>query len=279
MNNRIFIATITMLFAGAAQAALVWQPAPPQQASQANSSAHAGHGRRGGQVFVLHGGVRDATRAEAELWLPTRVRRPLLMDNGTVSVQSTGLNSYHMLFAKNREGTSEEVAMRYLPLRGKPVEVSPAVLVDAPKSTLDITPAPLTREHQRYQSLKQANFIVRFRGTPLALHPVLLTTSNGSEITAMTDEQGRISLELPDDFSDVESGRSNNNPADFSVYAELKNGDDHYHTTLSAPYFVSPSHWQSFSGGLAAMFAGVVSGFVVLQRSRKNGDEEQAGEA
>ena len=281
MSNRLFIATITMLFAGVAQAALVWQPAPPEKTPKTSSGSHAGHGGHGGgKSFVLHGALGGDTHAEAELWLPTRVRRPLhLMDNGTVSVQGTGLNSYHMLFAKRREGASEEVAMRYLSLRGKPAEASPADLVEAPKAALDITPAPLTREHQRYQSLKPANFIVRFRGTPLALHPVLMTTSNGSEIVATTDEQGRISLELPDDFSDVQAGRSNNRPADFVVSAELKDGGERYHTTVSAPYYVSPSHWQSFSGGLAALLAGMVSGFVVLQRSRKNGGEERAGEA
>lgn len=278
MNKKVFIVTGCLLFSGTSQAALVWQPVPPENTPQASSSAHTGHG--GGKAFMLRGGVSDGARAEMELWLPTRVRRPLhLNDRGRVAIKGTGLDGYHMMSAKRRDGGSEEVAMRYLSLRGKPAGVSPADLVDAPKATLDITPAPLTREHQRYLGLKPANFIVRFRGTPLVLHPVFLTTSNGSEITATTDEWGRVSLELPDDFSDVYAGRSNNRPADFVVSTELKDGGEHYHTTLSAPYYVSPSHWQSFGGGLAAMFAGVVSGFVVLQRSRKKRGEEHAGGA
>lgn len=281
MNNKIVFVPLLVLFACSAQAELVWQPAPPQKAPSATAGAHAAHGGdHGGTIFVLHGGVTGDMRADAELLLPTRVRRPLSLNaNGRVSVKGTGVNGYHMLFAKKELGASEEVAMRYLSLRGKPAEVSPSLLVNAPKATLDITPAPLTREHQRYLSMKPASFLVRYNGAPLAQHPVLLTTTNGSAIRAVTDKHGRVTLELPDDFTDVEPGRSNNRPQDFVLSTALQVDGRHYHTTVSAPYYVSPSHWQSFTGGLLAMFAGAISGLVVLQRSRNHSGENTAGEA
>lgn len=281
MNSKIVVALIPVLFSCSAHAALVWQPAQQEKKPPATEGAHAGHGGGGGgKAFVLRDGVSDIARAETELWLPTRVRRPLsLSDSGKVIVNGTGLDSYHMLFARKQHGTSEEVAMRYLSMRGKPAGVSPSELVDPPKTMLDISPAPLTREHQRYLSTEPANFIIRYNGEPLARHPVSLDTTNGSAISAVTDESGRVTLELPDDFNEVRTGRGNNRPADFSIATTLQVDGRHYHTTLSAPYYVSPSHWQSFSGGLLAMFAGVMTGFVVLQRHRKAGEKEKAGEA
>jgi hypothetical protein len=280
MIKRSF-ALLAALFACTAQASLVWQPAPAKPNAQETAGGHGGHGGgRAGKAFVLQGGRNGELPAEAELWLPTQVRRPLPLNGaGQVAVSGTGLNSYHLLYAKRQDGEREEVAMRYLYMQGKPVEVSPSELVNAPKAALEITPAPLTREHQRYLSLKPANFILRYRGEPLAQHPVLLTTSNGSELQGSTDSRGRITLYLPDDFSEVEPGRRNNRPAEFVVATGLEVDGRRYHTTLSAPYFVSPHHWQSFTGGLLAMCAGVISGLVVLRRSRKGNEAHKAEEA
>lgn len=280
MNNRFVFAALLSLTVGNAYA-LVWQSAPPENKGQPAAQTHAGHGgRAGGKVFLLHDATGEEGDTEAELWLPTRVRRPLTVNAaGQVSVRGTGINSYHMLYAKKQTGEHEEVAMRYLYLQGKPAGVSPSELVNAHKAALDITPAPLTREHQRYLGRNPARFIVTYKAKPLPFHPVILTTTNGSELGGITDESGYIRFELPDDFSDVEAGRRNNPPADFVVSTSIKTDGRHYHTTVSAPYYVSPSHWQSFEGGLIAMFAGVVTGLVVLQRSSKSGKEAMKGVA
>lgn len=277
MNIKRLLALVAAFFACSAQAELVWQPAPPEKKPETAVSGHAGHGGdRGAQPFLLQGGVDGDIHAEAELWLPTRVRRPLSVNaDGKVAVKRTGIGSYHMLFARKHHGASDEVAMRYLHMQGRDTDMSPAELVTAPKAMLDITPDPLTREHQRYLSLKPANFIISYNGEPLAQQPVTLTTTNGSELGAMTDKSGRVSLELPDDFRDVQDGRSNNRPGDFVISTSLVRDGRNYLTTVSSAYYVNPSHWQSFTGGLLAMFAGVVSGLVVLQRSRRRYGEQQ----
>lgn len=281
MNNKIVFAPILALLACSAQAAMVWQPAPAKKAPQASAGAHAGHGAHGGgKAFVLQGSVSGDSRAQAELWLPTRVRRPLSVDDdGNVSVMGTGINSFHLLYAKREESAREEVAMRYLYLQGKPIEVSPSELVNAPKAALDITPTPLTREHQRYLSLKPVQYLVRFHGEPLAQQAIQLTTTNGSKLSAITDMNGYVTVELPDDFTDVQDGRSNNRPADFTIATSMVDDGRTYHTSVSAAYYVSPTHWQSFRGGLLAMFAGAISGLVVLKRSRNNSSAQSAGEA
>lgn len=275
MSKKIVLASLLALFASGAQAAIVWQPAPPAKNTQAALGPHAGHGAHsGGKAFVLQGGSSSDMLTEAVLWMPTGVRRPLsFLAGGRVSVKGTGLNGYHMLLAKKQQGPNEEVAMRYLSMRGKPSGVSPSELLNTPKATLDITPAPLTREHQRYLSQKPVTFMIRYNGEPIAGQPVTLSTSNGSESSGTSDADGRITLSLPDDFSDVEPGRANNKPADFVVATAHEAGGRKYHTTFSAPYYVNPSHWRSTTGGLAAVFAGALTGFVVLRRSRKGNDK------
>lgn len=265
MNKKILCLLLLGVSSGSTQAAMTWQPAPPEAGKSA--SAHMGHGEsHGGTPYLL----QEGQGAEAEMWLPTRVRRPLkVADDGRVSIKNSGVTSYHLLFAKKDADGREDVAMRYISLRGKPSGESPASLVNTRKTTLDITPAPLTREHQRYTGGKAFDFIVSFNGEPVEAQPIVLSTSNGTKIETKTDARGQVTLRLPDDFTDVEPGRSNNRPAEFvlSVFRTDSESEKSYRTTLSAPYYVSPSHWQSMTGGLLAMFAGVVTGLVVLRRS------------
>lgn len=277
MKKRILILFLLGMQAASANASMIWQPALASTGKPAASSGHMGHGSsRGGKPFILQQGQG----AEAEMWLPTRVRRPLhLAEGGRVAVTGTGVSSYHLLYAIRRSAESEDVALRYISQRGKPSGESPASLVNAPKAMLDITPAPLTREHQRYTSLKQAKYILSFNGKPLARHKAVLRTSNGSSIESETDIEGRVIFRLPDDFADVVAGRSNNRAAEFVVAVAYQTPEKNYRTTISAPYYVSPSHWQSMTGGLIAMFAGVVTGGLVLRRSRSTGGNDKSGRA
>lgn len=277
MNNKIFLAVLMAMACHGAQAAMVWQPAPPEPKQQSGGGAHQGHGaQRGGKPFLL----QEAEGAEAQMWLPTRVRRPLhLNDEGRVSIGGTGLDNFHLLYAEKSSATGEEVAMRYLYQHGKPSGESPSSLIEYNKAALDIVPAPLTREHQRYTSRQSFHFILRFNGQPLATQPVVLTTSNGSELKGKTDANGRITLQLPDDFSDVKPGRSNNRPAEFVVTSLYEDNGRQYRTTLSAAYYVNPSHWRSTTGGLVAMFAGMATGLVVLRRSRRDTGNDKKGRA
>jgi len=263
------VTLLSLLAAGSspAMAVLTWQPAPPGAKQTANSGGHQGHGgMRGGKPFVL----KDSSGAEAQMWLPTRVRRPLPVtaDSGQVSVAGTGIDNYHLLFARKQTASGEEVALRYLYQHGKPSGVSPSSLVNYDKATLEIVPAPLTREHQRYLSLQSFHFMIRYRGEPLSAQAVTLHSSNGSTLEGMTDSRGRISFTLPDDFPNVQPGRGANRPGEFVLSTTHVAEGKQYQTTLSAPYYINPSHWRSTAGGLVAMFAGMVTGLVVLRRSR-----------
>lgn len=274
MRRQITLFAVLGLLAFSCQAAMVWQPAPPGATAQ-QAGGHAGHaGHRGGKPFLL----RDGEGAAAEMWLPDLERRHLHLNPGArASVGGTGVDNYHLLFARRQAGERVDVALRYHYQHGKPSGESPSRLISAEKSLLEIVPAPLTREHQRYLSHKVFHFRVRFQGQPLAEQAVMLTTSNGSEIQGRTDREGRLALKLPDDFASVKPGRSNNRPAEFVLTTSHADSGRQYQTTLSAPYYVNPSHWRTTTGGLMAMFAGVLTGFVVLRRSR--GSNSKTGRA
>jgi len=143
---------------------------------------------------------------------------------------------------------------------GKPTGNSPSELTHSDKAELEIVPNPLPREHWRYASNQEAEFIVRFRGQPLANFPVAISTSNGSNLEFKTDAGGQLRIRVPDDFKVVNVGRRNNPPAEWRIKVEHENGGFQFRTVLSANYHADPNHWQPLSWGLVAMAAGMPEG-------------------
>lgn len=213
-------------------------------------------------------GVDESTNIR--LVMPTLVQRPLMVDGeGEVAVPSSGLNNYHLLKAVRTSEGRVESALRYRYFNGKPSGYSPQMLLDAEQSALEIIPAPLPREHARYQSGKFAEFIVSFNGEPLVNQPLTLVTSNGSNLELKSGVGGRLRIAMPEDFDEVKPGRRANRPAEFLLSVERSRDGVSHVTTLSAPYYVNPKHWRSTWGGLAAMGFGFVGGLMWLGRVRR----------
>lgn len=256
-----------MLSSTPLHAALSWSsqlpPGSVEKKAQQGGGGHGHGGHRSGKPFYL----QDAQNAEAEIWFPTLVRRPLKVDEkGVVKVGGTGVQNYHLLYARRKSAARDELAIRYHYLNGKPTGESPRLLIGYRKGVLDIAPSPLTREHQRYQSAKAASYTLLFKNRPLAKHPLTVTTSNGSKLELVSDSEGKVVVALPDDFKDVKAGRRANKPAEFVLQASHSVQGMEYVTTLSADYHVNPSHWRSTAGGLLAMLAGFVGGLIVVRR-------------
>lgn len=270
-NYPLYVCLIIALsLSGPSHAALSWSAQLPEGAKKKTQSQAQGeheHGHRGGgQPFYLS----DANGAEAEVWLPTLVRRPLdVNEAGIVKVSGTGVDNYHMLYARRQTVERDELALRYQSLRGKPSGESPRLLIAYRKGALDITPTPAPREHRRYLGSGEASFVVRFKNKPLGTHPVLLQTSNGTELELETNGQGELTATLPDDFRNIESGRRNNRPAEFTLITRVLENGKEYVTSLNAEYHVNPSHWQSVWGGGLTILVGFVGGLLVLRRVRK----------
>lgn len=257
------------------QASMSWSSQIPQSAlpEKSEAASHGGHGHgghRSGKPFYL----QQAQGAEAEVWFPTLVRRPLnVNEQGVVKLSSTGVNNYHLLYARRKGEASDEVALRYHYLNGKPTGESPRRLLSYRKAALDIVPSPLTREHQRYYSGRVASYTLLFKNRPLASQELVVTTSNGTSLKLKSDEAGRVVVAIPEDFDNIKAGRRANRPAEFVLSASYNDQGVAYSTTLSADYHVNPSHWQSNGGGLLAMLAGFAGGLLVIRRQRKRAQE------
>lgn len=286
--NLITITTVGLLMlTGASQAEMRWSTKAASMAhgpqmkqgmmmhkpggQSSNNFQAGGHAnmRRGKTLFL-----QDS--ADAKLWMitPTLEERSLTLedDSGKLKVPSTGMVSYHALVASRQEDTLHESALRYEYLRGKPTDFSPADLMANIKLPLEIVPDPMAREHWRFYSQNEQDFIVRFNGKPVQGAWVGLKTSNRSELESITDSEGRVSFVLPDDFKNIRTGRRNNRPAEYTIrtgyVANEKGSEMLYRTNFTAPYSVNPSHWKSSNVGLFMLLSGFAVGLVVMRRSK-----------
>ncbi len=246
------------LYLPAAQAQLVWQPVLTAP------GAHGGHGKRPGKQFRLKG--ERAGQHSVVLHQPDLALQSLIPDEGVVTVSSTGMNNYHALVARQASAESEAVALRYLYLNGKPSGHSPSELLAQPLSRLEIVPAPLPREHRRYETRKPYRFEVRFDQQRMPQQPITLSTQAGTRLDMLTDEQGILSLTLPEDFAEIKPGRRNNRPLEWQLTTYIRDQGVIYNTSLSAPYHPSPANWQSYGLGLAVAALGFGVGLAVNRR-------------
>jgi len=276
MRRSLFYSLILMMIfiSGQLQAALSWTTHIPESSkvkkAEEKPAEHNHNERKKGKLFFLQDGIG----AEAEIWLPTLERQRLeISDTGVIKVMATGFNNYHLLYARRQLEGRDEMALRYQYMRGKPSGESPGLLVGNEKGALDITPSPLTREHRRYQSNDTAVFTLTLNKEPLTLQPVILITSNGTEINLQTDNKGQLTVTLPEDFSDIKSGRRKNRPAEFTLSSSIFKNDIKYQTTLNADYHVNPSHWQSRTAGGVTIVIGFIGGLLVLRQVRSRETE------
>ena len=250
---------LTLLFGLAPAAhAMHWQPAKqkPHAGRMAAKMLHLEQGE-GAQAYLIH---------------PDLERQPLgtIDQQGMLKFKPPGKENYHALLAVREQGKLTEAAIRYLFLHGKPIGNSPSELTHSDKLELEIIPNPLPREHWRYASNQNVEFLIRFRGRRLGNFPVSVITSNGSRLDARTDANGRLRIDVPDDFAVVRAGRRNNPPAEWRIEAAHEVGGYKFKTVFSAPYHADPNHWQPLSWGLVAMAGGMlVTGALTLRRRQQ----------
>jgi hypothetical protein len=163
-------------------------------------------------------------------------------------------------------------AIRYLSLQGRPSKISPTKLTALPKASLEIVPNPLHREHDRYTASKSYQFILRFHDKALANTTVSLETHNTPAQTVTTDAAGKFTITLPNDFKNVQIGRSENKPSEFLLSTQYRDGETLYQSSLTMPYSLNPNdYWQSQTYGAGAIFIGFLGGLFLYQRHKKQG--------
>jgi len=180
-------------------------------------------------------------------------------------------DNYHALTANVTQQNTHYFAVYYMYKFGKPSRTSPTKLTSMQKSTFEIIPDPLPREHDKYYGSKEYTFLLRFKNKPLAKQTVQLTTLNGSIKTVSTDKKGKFQLVLPNDFKNVKDGRRANPPSYFILSANFSQNDQQYYTTFTNPYYVNPNdYWSSIPAGVGVEGIGLVIGLFLLWR-RQNG--------
>jgi len=214
-----------------------------------------GH-RRGPKTFTL----ANSEGATIRLWKPDLTVIPLTATHGSITMPRTGVDNYHSVVVEQDWGYLKEALIRYVYFRGKPSGHSTSELTEAVKTTFEIVPDPVPREHQHYRSDQHWSFLLRFRGMPASNLPVVLKSSNGTSLSSVSGSNGSVSFLIPDDFPQLEQNGRDKRTAEFSIQAETVADGITYQTQLSADYRVNPSHWQSLGLGIFVTGIGVLAG-------------------
>jgi len=251
-----------------AQGYINWQP-PVKKAHKGASKEHNAHGSRKAKQLQLHNSNPNAT-SEAFYIMPTLEKHELALADGLVSLPRTGMANYHALVINQTDTNSVKSSVRYIYGHGRPSKISPTKITQMKKSELEIAPAPLPREHDRYKGSNSYKFELHFKGEALANTKVELITSNGSKETFKSDEDGEFKVTMPNDFKEVKKGRRANRPAEFMLKASHIQDGITYASTFAMPYHVNPTdYWQSKTFGLTILFIGLIIGIFMFRNINK----------
>lgn len=234
---------------------------------KAAAPKHGGHGKEQSAMFAL---MNTEKNASAKLILPDLSIQPLTFKLNTVMLPKPTMGGYYAMVAEGNTANGVFSAVRYLSLQGRPAKISPTKLTALPKTDLEIIPDPLHREHDRYTASKSYRFIVKFRGRPLCNTTVILQTHDTPSRTYTTDAKGALKITLPNDFTGVRVGRSENKPSEFLLSTHHRDKEALYTSTFSMPYYVNPNDfWQSQGWGAGAIFIGFLGGMFLYRRTKK----------
>lgn len=262
---KYFITALLFTLSLQAEGFINWQP----PVAKATGQDHGGHGGRKAKKLQLHNADSTAT-SEVFYILPTLEKRPLTLEHGLVSLPKSGMDNYHALVINQTKENSVNSSVRYVYSFGRPSKTSPTKITQMKKSELEIAPAPLPREHDRYAGSRTYDFELRFKGEAFPNATVTLSTSNGSEETFKSDEDGEFKVTIPNDFKDVKTGRRANRPAEFILKASHLDKGINYTTTLAMPYHVNPvDYWNNRTMGLIVLLIGLVLGLFLFRNINK----------
>lgn len=265
---KYFITVLLLSTLLQAEGFINWQP-PAVKAKKAGKPQHMGHGGKKSKQFQVNG-LDLAAATETYYLMPTLEKRELTLENGLVSLPRTGMENYHALVVNQVQGKSVNSSIRYIYSRGRPSKVSPTKITQTQKSELEIAPVLLPKEHNHYKGSKSYRFELRFKGDVLPQHKIIFTTSNGTEESLKSNENGQFTVTMPNDFKDVKMKRRANRPAEFILAATYKNEGLSYNSTLAMPYYVNPiDYWQTQMLAVILVFIGLAFGIYMLRNINK----------
>lgn len=158
----------------------------------------------------------------------------------------------------------------------------PTAMFMQQKHELEIIPQPFPREHSRYRAGESWKFLVRFKGHPVVGQKVVLETQNGSKTEWVSNEQGVLTVQLPDDFKPEPEASTNGGHGmpgtDFVLATEYAEGDKSYLTAFNSSYGRNAFDKRSLAMGMGFVLFGMI-GALPLLRQRKTAQKDAAAAA
>jgi len=238
---------------------------------QKAAKSHGQHG--GGMKTAMYQlvGFNGSMDTDVKYYLSNLEVKELKMDANMVNLPRSMYDNYHALVANTTKNNNHYTSVYYIYKHGKPSQTSPTKLTAKQKGIFEIAPNELPREHDRYYGSKTYSFLVKFQDAPVKNQKIQLTTLKGTKQTVTTNEDGELDITLPNDFTNVKTGRRINQPSYFILSTSLTQGSKTYHTTFASPYNVnSTDYWNSIPAGFGVAGAGLLLGLLLLWR-RNNG--------
>ncbi|MES9980337.1 MAG: Ig-like domain-containing protein [Candidatus Thiodiazotropha sp. 6PLUC5] len=258
---------LAMILGSALLSPLVVTATEPQSMSPKKPTN--AHNHRDPKSFLIENG----DSATITLFKPDLSSETLTAEMGKVTMPRTGVDNYHALVVEKQWGNYKEAIIHYQYMFGRPSHQSPDKLIALEKTEFEIIPEPLPREHYRYHSMQEWEFRLRFNGAYLSGQPLTLNTSNGSQQTLTTDENGRVTFTIPDDFPDLVDGVRDRRNAQFTIISEYQQDKVTYSTQLFADYQVNPNHWQSTQLGFLVLGIGFLAGGYLGHSLKSRGEK------
>jgi hypothetical protein len=209
-----------------------------------------------------------------------QAQRELALEMAGAKLGKLESGGFHWLAAREEQEGQVRVAstVHYSSERGAQ---NPTAMFMRPKHELEIIPRPYPREHSRYRSNEEWQFLVHFNGAPLANHKLFMETANGSRVELMSDAQGVVTARIPDDFGSAEQVKKpgvhdhGRRGSDFVLATEHAEGGKTYLTAFNAGYGPDAFEQRSLAMGLGFTLLGMI-GAVPLLRHRKAAKAETA---
>lgn len=201
--------------------------------------------------------------------------RRVALREGKLAVRAAGprRGGYYRVAAMEQQGARLRIASTVVYF-SNPGPAPRAMLAES-AMPLEIVPLALPREHRHYRADETWGFELRAQGRPLADHPVVFETAQGTRLTLRSDARGRIQVDFPDDFpasepDDGHQGHRRGPRSDFVLSADWRDPDGrelatafNYHYNPGAYY--GKDIW--LGGGFALL--GMLAATPLLRRREK----------
>lgn len=234
----------------------------------------AERGERAGAVLSLRNVAAPQVTVYASEGPAERLKVDYPVEEGRAKINAVApkIGNYHWVVAREESPELVKVASTAWYF-GNPGD-SPKDMLTLIKHELEIVPAPLPREHRSYREAEKSDFLVRFKGKPLAGQPLGFETEFGSRSTVVTDAAGVATLVFPRDFKAPE--KTDGESADarqrgrFVLTAEKEQDGKRYVTTFNFTYSQDPERNRSLGWGAAFGILGMAAATPLLRRRKSN---------